>query len=190
VLYTPTVSATPRVIDKDLCELSERLAGIRGETLKDPRLRTNPHGSSQFTELLIVDEADRLKVPALEQLRDHYDRSHLGLILIGMPGIESASPATLSSTAASASSITTGRCPLPSKPSSSPGTGPTCTWMTRTITPPQKPSRPSPASPAATSASPAVSSLRSNASWTSTSSAPSPRKSSKPPANPSSSAPS
>lgn len=27
-------------------------------------------------------------MPALEQIRDHYDRSQLGLILIGMPGIE------------------------------------------------------------------------------------------------------
>jgi DNA transposition AAA+ family ATPase len=33
-----------------------------------------------------VDEADRLKTPALEQLRDHHDRTSIGLILIGIPG--------------------------------------------------------------------------------------------------------
>jgi DNA transposition AAA+ family ATPase len=88
ILYTPTVSATPRIIDKELRELSGRLAAIRSDGLKDTRQRSDPHGSSPFTELLIVDEADRLKVAALEQLRDHYDRSRLGMILIGMPGIE------------------------------------------------------------------------------------------------------
>ena len=38
--------------------------------------------------LIVVDEADRLKVSSLEQLRDLFDRSATELILIGMPGIQ------------------------------------------------------------------------------------------------------
>ena len=35
------------------------------------------------TQLLIIDEADRLKATGLEQGRDYYDRHTMGLILIG-----------------------------------------------------------------------------------------------------------
>lgn len=40
------------------------------------------------TRLVLIDEDGRLKVAALEQTRAIFDRGAIGLVLIGMPGLE------------------------------------------------------------------------------------------------------
>jgi DNA transposition AAA+ family ATPase len=42
----------------------------------------------EAVNLLIVDEVDRLKLQTLEIIRDIYDQHSIGMVLIGMPGIE------------------------------------------------------------------------------------------------------
>lgn len=38
--------------------------------------------------LIIIDEADRLKIPSIEQIREIYDKKNCAIIFIGMPGLE------------------------------------------------------------------------------------------------------
>lgn len=87
--YTPKVHNTPRTVEKEVRSLHTRLSWAIETALHPERdLDQLAQSEGPYTELLIIDEADRLKTPSLEALRDHHDRTGAGLILIGMPGIE------------------------------------------------------------------------------------------------------
>lgn len=46
------------------------------------------HQAGDPTDLLLVDEVDRLRMASLEQLRAIFDIGGIGLVLVGMPGLE------------------------------------------------------------------------------------------------------
>ena len=88
--FTPSVAATVREIDRGLPTACQRISfaiDYHEHGLVDPYVHTKSRSSGR-TELLIIDEADRLKTTGLEQVRDYFDRHNMGVILIGMPGIE------------------------------------------------------------------------------------------------------
>ena len=59
------------------------------DNLENDWIKSFDKGSRyEDVDLLIVDEVDRLKLPTLEIIRDIYDQNNIGMVLIGMPGIE------------------------------------------------------------------------------------------------------
>lgn len=87
LLITPGVANTPRSVREQVENGRLLLRGLAGRAGHD---RTSDGGPDfgDRCELILVDEADRLTTQSLEELRDHYDRNEIGLILIGMPGFE------------------------------------------------------------------------------------------------------
>jgi DNA transposition AAA+ family ATPase len=87
VFYTPTVGGTLRELRQDLHRLTARVeACIEQNRMSSEGTRLIARDN--IIELIIIDEAERLSTAALEHLRDTFDRTHVGLMLIGMPGID------------------------------------------------------------------------------------------------------
>jgi DNA transposition AAA+ family ATPase len=88
VFHTPTVLGTLRSLRDTLDEHMVRVgicieehtdADGAGQRVRDRR---------RLVELLIIDESERLPTTAIELIRDIFDRTGVGVILIGMPGLE------------------------------------------------------------------------------------------------------
>ena len=91
LFYTAPVTATPGRIEREILELRHSFNTLLVEmdlVVREVHVWSYPRPPVDFVELRLVDEADRLKPAALEQLRDLYDRTPMGLVLVGMPGLE------------------------------------------------------------------------------------------------------
>lgn len=90
--YTPEATMSPKKLEQDLLHLHAQMERFSSLTPVLMQPSGMPRGGYRITnvswELLVIDEADRLKPMGLEVLRDLYDRSKMGLLLIGMSGIE------------------------------------------------------------------------------------------------------
>jgi DNA transposition AAA+ family ATPase len=89
VFYTPDVLNKPRELIHDI----ERWQIRVGLCVEDHqralgKVTGNTTNVMRWTELIIIDEAERLTPTGLELIRDHHDRTHIAVVLIGMPGID------------------------------------------------------------------------------------------------------
>lgn len=91
VFYTPSVANSPGRLEKEVSIVRGQLGDLHywmKGAIENKVIHNLPRGTPDIAELIIVDEADRLKASGLGQMRDIYDRSRIGMVFIGMPGIE------------------------------------------------------------------------------------------------------
>jgi hypothetical protein len=91
-LYTPEALMSAKRLEQDLLQLHWQMNKRASLTPPCVQMQGSTRGNLRVSplswDLLIIDEADRVKTAGFEVLRDLYDRSEMGMVLIGMGGIE------------------------------------------------------------------------------------------------------
>ena len=88
LFYTAPVSGPPRLIRENIRSLRVELGRFNSEFSFPGQQDVPAYAVADRCKLIIVDETERLSLTAIDQLREIYDRGGLGLIFIGMPGLE------------------------------------------------------------------------------------------------------
>lgn len=87
-VYTPDVGATTKMVGSSIAALRNRFDELVDQAACWHTLDPGRYYPHKYLKLLIIDESDRLKLGALEVIRDLYDRTNLSILLIGSPGID------------------------------------------------------------------------------------------------------
>ena len=87
-LVTAPVTNTPKIIRTEILRRTHAYGVALAKANREPDVCKVVLEAKGLCPLVIIDEADRLNINALEEVRSLYDQYQFGLVLIGMPGIE------------------------------------------------------------------------------------------------------
>ena len=88
VFHTATVLGTLRDLRDTMGNSLVVVSGRIEEQLRRDSVEVRRRDVHRLVEMVIIDETERMSTAALELVRDIFDRTGMGVILIGMPGME------------------------------------------------------------------------------------------------------
>lgn len=88
ILYTPSLLDQPTQVIHTIKEMQRKFSWIKEKDIYGEDIPMHAREENRnFAELLIIDEAERLKPQSFELIREIYDGGKTTFIFIGMPGI-------------------------------------------------------------------------------------------------------
>ena len=89
ILYTPSILDSHKIVIQNIKKLQQQFTFLKEQFLDSGDIPNQLHKEHHnFAELVIIDEAERLKPQSFELIRELYDAGGTNFIFIGMPGLE------------------------------------------------------------------------------------------------------